>query len=114
MRGEGFSTFLRMLRLNANLRYEDLAQKINVNHDELRTLEKSIGYTAEPRTLVALANFFKIPTQEFLQIGAALQSIDAQIDKEVTRFAAESESFEQLTKKEKELLQRIVKILGED
>ena len=114
MIGEGFSTLLRMLRLNAKLRYEDLAKKINVNPDELRMLEKSIGHTAEPRTLVALAKFFKIPTQNFLQIGGVLKKINAQIEREITRFAAESESFDQLTKKEKELLQGIVKILGED
>ena len=114
MRREGFSNFLRMLRLNANLRYEELAKKISVNPDELRTLEKSIGHTAEPRTLVALANFFKIPTQKFLQIGGVLKDIDVCIEQEVTKFAAESESFEQLTQKEKELLQRIIKILGEE
>jgi len=111
-RNEGFSNLLRMLRLNAGLSYEKLAKKINANIEELILIERQAGYRASPRTLVSLANFYKIPTSKLLQIGGAVKNIDEKLNDEVIRFAAESESFDKLTKEEKKLLQKIVKAIG--
>lgn len=113
-RDEGFSTLLRMLRLQAGLTYEKLSKKIDTSIQELILLEKQVGYKASPRTLVALSGLYNIPSKNFLQIGGALANINRKLDEEVTKFAAESESFDKLTKEEKKLLQKIVKILGEE
>lgn len=111
--GEGFSTLLRMLRLEAGLSFEKLSKKINANIQELILLEKQVGYKASPRTLVALSELYKIPSKSFLKIGGALKNTDQKLDDEVIRFAAESESFDRLTKEEKILLQKIIKTLAE-
>ena len=111
IRGEAFSAMLRMLRLDSKLSFEQLAKKIKVNPNELRMLERSIGYMAEPKILILLAKFYKIPTQKFLQVGNFHEDVDSQFEEEITQFASESESFDQLTDGEKKLLKKIIKVL---
>jgi transcriptional regulator with XRE-family HTH domain len=109
---EGFSTLLRMLRLNKGFSIEKLASKINVEIKELVLLERQAGYKANPRTLVALANFYNIPIKRFLQISGAIKATDAEMEDEVIRFAAESELLEKLTAQEKSLLSRTMGIIS--
>ena len=109
---EGFATLLRMLRLNAGFTYEELSSKIRVDVRELILLEKKVGYSPNPRTLVALSKFYKIPTDKLLKIGGAYQKVDKNLDDQVIRFAAESESFDKLTKEEKKLMDNIIKFLA--
>lgn len=112
-RREGFSTLLRQLRLSKGLSVEALASKLDIDVQEIILLERQVGYKASPRSLVALADYYKIPTKIFLQIGGAIKNIDPDMEQEMIRYAAESESFEKLTSEEKKLLNRTVKIISQ-
>lgn len=109
---EGVSTLLKMLRLKNKLSVDDLASKLDLDVDEVVLLERQVGYKASPRTLVALAKFYDIPTQVFLQLIGASKVKNDVIEEEMIRFAAESEAFEKLTSEEKKLLNRVVKIIS--
>lgn len=109
---EGFSTLLKMLRLERKLTIEKLALKLDVDINELVLLERQVGYKATPRTLVALAEFYDIPKYVFLQLVGALKIQNDVIKEEMIRFAAESESFEKLSKEEKKLLNRIIEVIS--
>lgn len=113
-RGEGFATLLRMLRLERRYSYKVLAEKIQVKEEELILLEKQVGFVAHPRTLSKLASFYKIDSGKFLQMSGAFREIDARLDDEVVKFAAESESFDKLTKEEKRLLNRLIKFISKN
>lgn len=113
-RAEGFSTLLRMLRLDLNLTFEKLSKKTDIELEELVRLEKQAGYKASPRTLITLAHFYKIPNGKFLEMSGAVKAPRSKAAQEVTSFAAKSESFDKLTKEEKKLLQKIIKIIGKE
>ena len=109
---EGFSTLLKMLRLNKGLSFEKLSFQINVNIEELILLEKQVGYKSSTTTLLALARFYSLPEKLLLQIGDATNVSNSKIDEEVIRFAAESESVEKLSPQEKYLLDRTIEIIS--
>lgn len=109
-KSEAFSTLLRMLRLNMNLSFEELSEKVLVDVEELFLLERKLGHKANPRTLIRLSNFYKIDSKKFLQLGG-VHKIEESFEKEVARFAAKSESFDKLTREEKKLLQGIIRLL---
>lgn len=110
---EGFTKLLKMLRLKKGFSVEKLALKINADIEEIILFENQAGYKPSPRTLIALANFHKIPKNIFLQLSGALTTIEnKEIENEITKFAAQSKSFETLTSEEKKLLNEIIKILS--
>lgn len=109
---EGFSTLLKMLRLNKGLSFEKLSFQINVHIEELILLEKQVGYKSSATTLLALARFYSLPEKLFLQIGDTTHVSNSKLDEEVIRFAAESESVEKLSPQEKHLLDRTIEIIS--
>lgn len=109
---ERFSILLKMLRLNSKLSVNDLASKLDLDVDEIIFLERQVGSRASPRTLVVLAKFYGIPAQVFLQLIGASKAKNDVIEEEMIRFAAESESFEKLTSREKKRLNRVVKVIS--
>lgn len=108
-----FPIVLRKLRLRAGLSVEKLARKADVEVEQLQYIEHDPAYKAPPRTIVQLAKFFKVTPKVFFQLAGATKEVDERLEESVVRFAAESESFEKLTKEEKKLLGELVKVLQE-
>lgn len=107
----GFRIFMRKLRLSAGLSLPELAKKIDVDLDQLLLIEQKVGYKPYPRTLSQLAKFYDVPLQALMQMAGSTKKIDKQIEENVVRFAAESESFEKLTDDERKALNTLVKVL---
>lgn len=110
-RQAGYSRFMHKLRINAGLSIKQLAKKLDVAPEQLLLIEQRIGYKAPPRTLSHLAKFYELPFPGFLQLAGAIKEIDKKIEEDVVRFAAESDSFEKLSKEEKRLLNDLVKVI---
>lgn len=110
-RQAGYSRFMHMLRIDKRLSIEQLAEKLNVDHEQLFLIERKIGYKAPPRTLSLLATFYNLPLNGLLQLAGVVRDMDKKIEKDIVRFAAESDSFEKLSKEEKALLNNLVKVI---
>ena len=109
----GFSRFMHKLRINAGLSIAKLASKIDVEQEQLLFIEQKIGYKAPPRTLSNLAKYYNLPLQGLLQMSGVIRNVDKRLEESVVRFAAESDSFEKLTREEKKLLNSLIKIINE-
>lgn len=110
---EGYAILLRKLRVSRSLTIEKLAAKINVDPGELILLESRAGFKASLRTISLLAEFYEIPLKKLLQLSGAAKDLDEETEDAVIRFAADSESFERLSRDEKKSLNHLVKILSD-
>jgi transcriptional regulator with XRE-family HTH domain len=107
----GFRIFMRKLRMSAGLTLPILAEKADIELEQLLLIEQQVGYKPYPRTLNQLAKFYDLPLSVLMQMVGSTKKIDRNIEENVVRFAAESESFEKLTNEEKKTLNQLVKVL---
>ena len=111
LRQAAYSKFMHKLRISAGLNIDQLANKLDVEPEQLLLIEQKIGYKAPPRTLTRLAHFYSLPLPGLLQLAGAKREIDRRIEEDIVRFAAESDSFEKLSSEEKRLLNSLVKVI---
>lgn len=107
----GFRIFMRRLRINSALTISELAKKTDIEVDQLFLIEQKDGYKPYPRTLIQLSKFYEIPLSALMQMVGSTRKIDKELEENVVRYAAESDSFEKLSSKEKKALNELVKIL---
>jgi transcriptional regulator with XRE-family HTH domain len=107
----GFSKFMHKLRISIGLSVDELAKKIDVDREQLILIENKTGYKAPPRTLSRLAKVYNLPTASFLQLAGATKATDERLQADILRFAAESDSFEKLSKEEKKLLGELIRVI---
>ncbi len=108
-----FSTLMRQLRLEKNLTVEELAQRIEVEPEQLHRIERHIGFKPPPRTLHRLAEWHRLPVKTVIQMAGGVKSMNRSLEDSVLCFAAKSESFERLNSDEKRLLNDFVQCLRE-
>jgi transcriptional regulator with XRE-family HTH domain len=106
-----FAVFMHKLRIAHQLTVEQLAEQIAVDSDQLLLIEKRVGFKPPPRTLQKLASFYKLPFKAIVQMAGAVTQVNPLLARNAVQFAAQSDSFEQLTKDEKKLLTEFVKLL---
>jgi transcriptional regulator with XRE-family HTH domain len=106
-----FAVFMHKLRIAHQLTLEQLAEKIAVDREQLLLIEKRVGFKAPPRTLERLASFYKLPLRAVVQMAGAVTQVNPLLARNAVQFAAQSDSFEQLTKDEKKLLVEFVKLV---
>lgn len=107
---QSFSIFIHKLRISSGYTIEDLAKKIDVEADQLVKAERP-GYKLPPRTLTHIAKFYDLPMKPLLQLAGAVKITNPELEDQVMKFAAQSESFEKLTSEEKNLLNKLVKVI---
>jgi transcriptional regulator with XRE-family HTH domain len=108
----GLGALLQMLRLRERLSVQQLAENARVDAVELGRIELDPGFDAQPRTIVQLARYFKIPEKSLIALSGAVRVSD-DMRQEVVRFAAHSENISGLTGEQRKLLNRFVKFLKE-
>jgi transcriptional regulator with XRE-family HTH domain len=108
---DAFCTFMKKLRLSEGVEIVKLSKKIDVNVEILEKLEHDVGFKPDPRTLLKLSQFYKIPMKAFVELVGAKINIEHELRNDLVGFALKSESLEQLTKEEKRLLKEFVGIL---
>lgn len=106
-------TLVRQLRLLEGLTVDELAERANVPTDELRQVEHDPHYTAHPRMLHQLSEYFNVPLQNLAQMSGATHAVDRVLYNEAVKYAAHSDDVSTLTNEEREALNKFVAMLNE-
>ena len=112
--GHAFRLVVQMLRRRHGLTIDKLAQRADIDRDEIVAMERNNGCRPSPLTLHKLCNLFGIPERRMLVLAGALKDVPQGFSETASRFAAQSESFAGLTKEEKKAVDELVQFLQED
>ncbi len=106
-----FRQVVRNLRLERKLTIDQLAEKLEMDPEEITAMERNPGYRPPPATLYRLSEFYGIPLRRLAALAGAVREVPNEVREEASRFAAQSESFAKLTREERQLLDRFVNFL---
>ena len=109
-----FGRFVRLMRRDRGLTLEKLAEDTDVEIAELVEIEDDTHHKPELRTVYQLANYFKVPRSNLLQVAGLTAPRDNRLISEGVRFAARSESVAVLTPEERAALEAFVAVLSEE
>lgn len=109
-----FGRFVRLMRRDKGLTLEKLAEDTDVEIAELVEIEEDTHHKPELRTVYQLANYFKVPRGNLLQVAGLTAPRDNRLVDEAVRFAARSESVAVLTPEERAALEAFVAVLSEE
>lgn len=107
-----FGRFVSLMRRQLRFSVEQLAVKSSLDVAEIVSIEEDARYQPEPRTVYRLAEVFGVPQQKLMQMAGLAVSTDVSFRDEAVRFAARSESMQQLTSEERAALESFVAFLG--
>jgi transcriptional regulator with XRE-family HTH domain len=110
---KGLSSFLVMLRRRDGLDEDELAQKANVDAEEIRRIEYDPAYQPSPRTIFYLERALSLPSGVLARLAGAIKHKSPELEGRVLKFAANAKSMGKLTKEELQLLNEFVKFLTE-
>lgn len=106
-----FHVFVRLLRRQSGFTVEDLAEKADIDREEVEALERVNGYRPSPLTIHKLSRFYGIPEERMLMLAGAVREVSPDLSREASRFAAKAESFAKLTDEERQTLDEFIKFL---
>ncbi len=106
----GFQQFLQFLRRRNGLTVDDLSRKTGIDRAELVGMEQR-GTIPEPVVLHHLSKFFKVPAQQMLRLAGLVRDRDEDFERHASKFAAQSESFDTLTREERKALDEFLAYL---
>lgn len=105
--------FVRQLRMRDGLTVEALALKASVSEEELNQVEHNPNYTARPRLIHNLSEYFDVRLEDLSQLAGATHKVDRQLYNTAVRYAAKSDEAAVLTQQQKEILAGFVSLLNE-
>jgi transcriptional regulator with XRE-family HTH domain len=108
-----FGRFVRLMRRDRGLTLEKLAEDTDVEIAELVEIEDDTRHKPELRTVYQLANYFKVPRANLMQVAGLTAPKDNRLVQEAVRFAARSEPVAELTPEERAALEAFVAVLSE-
>ena len=106
-------TLVRQLRLKEGLSIVELAQRTDVSEDELRLVEHDPHYTARPRLIFQLSEYFKVQLVNLSQMSGTTHAVNRALYNEAVRYAARSDDVSALTDEERQALDAFVSMLNE-
>ena len=105
-----FGQFLQLLRRRHGLTVDELAVKTGIDRADLALMEKG-NSAPEPVVISHLSSLYKVPLQQMLRVAGVVRDQDDEFVAHASRFAAQSESFDKLTREEKKALDEFVAYL---
>lgn len=109
----GLGVLVRKLRIRDGLSIAQLAERANVAEDELRQVEHDPHYTARPRLIHQLSEYFSVSLVMLSQMAGATHDIDQLLYNEVVKYAAHSDDIGTLSSEERAILDAFVATLNE-
>ncbi|RQO37230.1 XRE family transcriptional regulator [Herminiimonas sp. KBW02] len=106
-----FGRFVSLIRRKNRLSLERLAEDTDIEIEELVEIEADTRHKPEPRTVYQLANYFKIPRSNLMQIAGLTIPKDIHLHSEAIRFAARSDPNADLSDEERAALEAFVSVL---
>lgn len=107
-----FGKFVNLMRRQRRLSLEQLAEKVDIDIEELLEIEDCCKKKPSVRTVHNLASFFEIPNNSLLQMAQIVTQRSPNLMSEAIRFAARSESITELKKEERLALETFVSFLS--
>ena len=95
-----FARFLHLARRDRKLTLERFAEAADVDLAELLRIEADEHHTPALRTVHKVAEFLKVPEKKLMALAGLLQIKDVRLQNESLKFAARSETVENLTPEE--------------
>lgn len=106
-----FREVVRGLRRKQGLTPDELAAKLGLDRDEIIAMERQDDYCPSPLTLFKLSKFYGISQRNLAILAGAISDASHEFQQEVSKFAAQSESFAKLTREEQQILDEFIKFL---
>lgn len=104
---------VRQLRLKEGLSITVLAERAGVSEEELRRVEHDPHYTARPRLIFLLSEYFKVPLSKLSQMSGSTHAVDRDLYNTAVKYAAHADDVSTLTPEERQALDTFVAILHE-
>lgn len=106
-----FREVVRGLRRKQGLTLSELAANLGLDRDEVIAMERQDDYRPPPLTLFKLSKFYGVSQRNLAILAGAISDASQGFQQEVSKFAAQSESFAKLTKEEQQILDEFIKFL---
>lgn len=103
---------VRKLRLRDQLSIAELAYRTEVSEEELRCVEHDPHFTAGPRLIFRLSNYFNVSLENLSQMAGLKQAVERSLYNEAIRYAARSDDMSTLNEEERRDLDAFVAILN--
>ena len=116
----GFREIARSLRRDNGFSINELAEKLEIQREEVLAMEQDPQYRARPFLIYKMSQLYGLPQTSLAMWAGAVTNCksvgsdrisERPMKREYSRFAAKSESFARLTKEEKKTLDEFVKFL---
>ena len=104
---------VRQLRLRDGLTVEALAREARVSEDELNQVEHNPNYTARPRLIHNLSEYFEVRLEHLSQLAGATRKVDRRLYNTAMKYAAMSDEAAVLTLEQRDILNEFVAMLTE-
>ena len=104
---------VRQLRMKEGLTLAQLAERAQVLEDQLRQVEHDPHYTASPRLIFQLSNYFKVSLVMLSQLSGATHTVERTVYNAALKYAACSDDVSTLTAEERVALDGFVALLNE-
>lgn len=108
-----FGRFVRLMRRSRRQTVERLADEAEIEITELVEIEEDNHHKPEPRTVFQLAKHFDVPMPKMMQLAGLSAPKDVRLYEEAIRFAARSETVEELNDIERAALEAFVSVLSD-
>lgn len=109
-----FREVVRSLRRKRGLTVDQLAQKLDIDRDEIIAMERINSYRPSPLALFKLSKFYGVSQIKLAELAGAVTKVDDGLRDRASRFAAQSDSFAKLTTEEKRILDDFVIFLRDE
>jgi len=107
-----FGTLIHQMRRDKGVDILTLAEKVDVNQEELCSIENINGFEPKPRTVFKLAEYFNLNKGNLMKLSGAAITHDKPLLDAAVKFAARSDDLSELSKEEREILNNFVKFLS--
>lgn len=106
-----FQDVVRGLRKNRGLGIDQFVEESGIDRGDVIAMERHPGYKPSPHVIHKLSKFHNIPQKRLALLAGAVEEPSPAVREEVSRFAAQSESFSKLTEEERKTLDEFVRFL---
>lgn len=107
-----FGRLVTLLRKEMGLSVAALAERANVDEQELRRIEAEIDPEPKPRTVTQLAHVFRVLPKSLATVAHLTRQSDELIVEGAVKFAACSQNMDRLSKEELRALKEFVRLLN--
>ncbi len=104
---------IKQLRSSRGLSISELAERAEVSEDELRRVERDPHYTAGPRLIFKLSEYFSVSLTTLSQVAGTTREVDRVLFNEGVKYAAHADEAVILTNEEQALLDAFVSLVNE-